>query len=83
MDPRVTGQVTFLSHAPMSPEAFYEAFLATLAVHGFVAFKAGEVIKILPDANARVHPATAEGGDRIATRSWRSRTSARPNLCRF
>lgn len=70
VDPRVTGQVTFLSHAPMSPEAFYEAFLATLAVHGFVAFEAGEVIKILPDANARVHPAAAEGegGDRIATR---------------
>ena len=70
VDPRVTGQVTFLSHAPMPPEAFYEAFLATLAVHGFVAFEAGEIIKILPDANARVHPAVAEGegGDRIATR---------------
>ena len=70
VDPRVTGQVTFLSHSPMSPEAFYEAFLATLAVHGFVAFEAGEFIKILPDANARVHPAVAEGegGDRIATR---------------
>ena len=39
-------------------------------VHGFVAFEAGEIIKILPDANARVHPAAAEGegGDRIATR---------------
>ena len=70
VDPRVTGQVTFLSQAPMPPEAFYEAFLATLAVHGFVAFEAGEIIKILPDANARVHPAVAEGegGDRIATR---------------
>ena len=70
VDPRVTGQVTFLSNSPMSPGAFYEAFLATLAVHGFVAFEAGEVIKIVPDANARVHPAVAggEGGDRIATR---------------
>ena len=70
VDPRVTGQVTFLSLAPMPPEAFYEAFLATLAVLGFVAFEAGEIIKILPDANARVHPAVAEGegGDRIATR---------------
>ena len=70
IDPRVTGQVTFLSNSPMSPEAFYEAFLATLAVHGFVAFEAGDIIKILPDANARVHPAVAEGegGDRIVTR---------------
>ena len=70
VDPRVTGQVTFLSASPMSPEAFYEAFLATLAMHGFVAMEAGEVIKILPDANARVHPAVAEGdgGERIVTR---------------
>ena len=70
VDPRVTGQVTFLSNTPMSPDAFYEAFLATLAVHGFVAFETGDVIKIVPDANARVHPAVAggEGGDRIVTR---------------
>ena len=70
VDPRVTGQVTFLSNSPMSSETFYEAFLATLAVHGFVALEAGEVIKIVPDANARVHPAVAEGegGDRIVTR---------------
>lgn len=70
VDPRVTGQVTFHANAPMSPEAFYEAFLATLAVHGFVAIEAEDVIKIVPDANARVHPAAAdgEGGERIVTR---------------
>ena len=71
VDPRLTGQVTFLSYSPMSPEAFYEAFLATLAVHGFAAMEAGDVIKIVPDANARVHPAVAEGegGDRIVTQT--------------
>src|SRR4030081_2116971 len=53
IDPRVRAQVTMLSSTPMSPAAFYEAFLAILQVHGFIAVQAGEVTKILPDANAR------------------------------
>ena len=56
MDPRVRAQVTMLSSTPMSPPAFYEAFLAILQVHGFIAVPAGDVIKILPDANARQIP---------------------------
>src|SRR4051812_1410771 len=56
IDPRVRAQVTMLSSTPMSPDAFYEAFLSILQVHGFVAVPAGNVIKILPDANARSMP---------------------------
>jgi general secretion pathway protein D len=57
VDPRVRAQVTMLSSTPMSPAAFYEAFLSILQVHGFVAVPSGDVIKILPDANARQVPA--------------------------
>ena len=57
VDPRVRAQVTMLSSTPMSPAAFYEAFLSILQVHGFVAVPAGDVIKIIPDANARQVPA--------------------------
>ena len=57
VDPRVRAQVTMLSSTPMSPAAFYQAFLAILQVHGFVAVPSGQVIKILPDANARQLPA--------------------------
>lgn len=57
IDPRVKAQVTMLSATPMTPDAFYEAFLAILQVHGFVAVPAGKVIKIIPDANARQVPA--------------------------
>ena len=53
LDPRVTGKVTLLSATPMSPDAFYEAFLSILQVHGYVAIKSGDLIKILPDATAR------------------------------
>ena len=60
LDPRVKAEVTMLSSVPMSPDAFYEAFLSILSVYGFVAVPAGDVIKILPDANARQVPG-AEG----------------------
>ena len=40
----------------MSSEAFYEAFLSLLQVHGFVAVPSGEIIKIVPDASSRQYP---------------------------
>src|SRR6202000_2479110 len=52
VDPRVRAQVTMISSTPMSPAAFYDAYLAILQVHGFIAVPAGEITKILPDANA-------------------------------
>src|SRR6202042_73349 len=57
VDPRVRAQVTMLSSTPMTPPQFYEAFLAILQVHGFVAVPAGNVTKIIPDANMRQSPA--------------------------
>jgi len=56
IEPRVRAQVTMFSSTPMSPDAFYEAFLSILQVHGFVALPAGDVIKIVPDAAARTMP---------------------------
>jgi general secretion pathway protein D len=56
----------------MSPEAFYEAFLSILQVHGFVAVTTGDLIKIVPDATARqyagpIGTAGAQGADDIVT----------------
>jgi general secretion pathway protein D len=55
----------------LSADAFYEAFLSILQVHGYVAVPAGDIIKIIPDASARQHPgllSTADaGGDDIVT----------------
>jgi general secretion pathway protein D len=56
IDPRVRAQVTMLSSTAMSPAAFYEAFLSILQVYGFIAVPAGNVVKILPDTNARQIP---------------------------
>jgi general secretion pathway protein D len=68
VDPRVRAQVTMLSSTPMNAGAFYEAFLAILQVHGFVAVPSGNVIKILPDANARQMPAN-DLPDRVSATS--------------
>ncbi|HET7202098.1 MAG TPA: secretin N-terminal domain-containing protein, partial [Steroidobacteraceae bacterium] len=73
VDPRVKAQVTMLSQTPMTPNAFYEAFLSILQVHGFVAVPAGDTVKILPDANARQVPGNdlpsrvSAGSDEIVT----------------
>ena len=56
VDPRVRAQVTMLSSTPMTPDQFYEAFLALLQVHGFVAAPSGDLLKIIPDANSRTMP---------------------------
>ncbi|MBT7276496.1 MAG: type II secretion system secretin GspD [Woeseiaceae bacterium] len=56
IDPRVRAEVTLLSSTPMSTDAFYEAFLSLLQVHGFVAVQAGEIIKIVPDSSSRQYP---------------------------
>src|SRR5258706_3241226 len=56
IDPGVNAKVTMLSATPMSPGAFYEAFLAVLQVYGYVAVPAGKVIKIIPNTDARQLP---------------------------
>ena len=56
LDPHVHAQVTMVSSTPLSPNAFYETFLAILQVYGYIAVPAGAIVKILPDANARTMP---------------------------
>jgi general secretion pathway protein D len=63
IDPRVNAKVTMLSATPMSPAAFYEAFLSVLQVYGYVAVPAGKVIKIVPNTDARQLPSIDLPGD--------------------
>jgi len=73
IDPRVSGaKVTMISSTPMSPEAFYEAFLSVLEVHQFAAVTSGDIIKIIPQATARQYAGPigtrgAKGPDDIVT----------------
>ncbi|NOR41590.1 MAG: type II secretion system secretin GspD, partial [Gammaproteobacteria bacterium] len=53
IDPRVKGKVTVISSRPMNNDEVYQVFLSILKVHGFAAVPSGEVIKIVPDVNAK------------------------------
>ena len=53
IDPRVKGKVTVISTRPMDSDEVYQVFLSILKVHGFAAVPSGEVIKIVPDVNAK------------------------------
>jgi general secretion pathway protein D len=53
VDPRVKGKVTVISSRPMNNDEVYQVFLSILKVHGFAAVPSGEVIKIVPDVNAK------------------------------
>jgi general secretion pathway protein D len=68
VDPRVRAQVTMLSTTPMSPDAFYEAFLSILQVYDYIAVPSGDVIKILPSLNARQVPSN-DLPDRVSSTS--------------
>ena len=71
IDPRVRQEVTMISSTPMTPDAFYEAFLSILQVHNYAAVPSGDVIKIVPDASVRQFPtylSTSDtAGDDIVT----------------
>ncbi|MGC9456364.1 MAG: type II secretion system secretin GspD [Halothiobacillaceae bacterium] len=53
VDPRVKARVNMISAQPMAPDRLYEVFLSILQVHGFTAIPAGEVVKIIPEVNAK------------------------------
>jgi general secretion pathway protein D len=71
VDPRVNFKVTMLSSTPMSPGAFYEAFLSILQVNSTVAMENGDIVKIVPDASARQYPGpvstTSAASDDVVT----------------
>ncbi len=56
IDPRVKGKVTVVSARPMNAEDLYQVFLSILQVHGYSAVPVGEVIKVVPDVNAKQGP---------------------------
>jgi len=74
IDPRVKGKVTVVSSRPMDSDEVYQVFLSILKVHGFAAVPSGEVIKIVPDVNAKQDgiPTANDGkpgrGDEMVTR---------------
>ncbi|WP_156804275.1 type II secretion system secretin GspD [Rhodanobacter fulvus] len=55
LDPRVKGTVNIISAQPVARTAVYDVFLSALRLQGFTAVEDHNLVKILPEANAKLH----------------------------
>ncbi|MBA3537793.1 MAG: GspD family T2SS secretin variant LspD [Tatlockia sp.] len=53
IDPRVQGKISITSSTPMSDKELYQVFLSMLQVSGYAAVPSGNVIKIVPNIEAK------------------------------
>lgn len=53
IDPRVQGKISIVSTTPMSDKELYQVFLSMLQVSGYAAIPSGDVIKIVPNIDAK------------------------------
>ncbi len=73
VDPRVKGKVTVITHHAMSRDEVYQVFISLLKVHGFATIPGTNVIKIVPEVNAKQDSiqttthATRKDGDQMVT----------------
>lgn len=84
IDPRVTGKVTILSKTPLRKESVYDVLLDVLRTHGAVAIEQGDVIKIVPIAEAKQNTASTTkaipGGGEQITRVVKIKNISAPQL---
>ncbi|MBA2652066.1 MAG: type II protein secretion LspD, partial [Tatlockia sp.] len=53
VDPRVQGKISIISSTAMSDKELYQVFLSMLQVSGYAAIPSGDVIKIVPNIDAK------------------------------
>ncbi|MBC7717598.1 MAG: type II secretion system secretin GspD [Pseudorhodobacter sp.] len=63
VDPRVKGTMTLYSEEPLSPRDAYLNFLAALRGLGFSVVEVGGLLKVVPEAEAKVQAGTVAIGD--------------------
>jgi general secretion pathway protein D len=75
LDPRVKGTINIVSARPMARELVYEVFLSALRLQGYAAVEDRGLVKIVPEADAKLHQGRTVGagehprsaGDQIQT----------------
>jgi len=76
IDPRVKGTINIVSARPMPRALVYEVFLSALRLQGFAAVEDRGMVKLVPEAEAKLHPGRTIGprepasgvGDQMQTR---------------
>lgn len=56
IDPKVRGPVKLINNRPLTADELYSMFLSVLDVHGFTAIESGNVVRIVPNRDARSLP---------------------------
>ena len=71
LDPRIKGQVSVISQAPLSLTEVYQLFLSVMSTHGYSVLTEGEQARIVPNAEAKTEnnaDSTLTGADALETR---------------
>ncbi|MCY1288085.1 Type II secretion system protein D [compost metagenome] len=69
VDPRVKGQVSVVSKAPLGLNEVYQLFLSVMATHGFTVVTQGDQARIIPNAEAKAEAGSSRSGaERLETR---------------
>ena len=86
VDPRVKGTITLYSDQPMSTRAAYQNFLAALRGQGFSVVDVAGLLKIVPEAEAKLQTGTVDvgavrrSGDQVLTQIFRLQNESANNL---
>jgi general secretion pathway protein D len=66
VDPRVKGTINLSTDHPVSPTAAYDQFLATLRLSGFTVVDSAGLLKVVPEADAKLQGSTVSVGPPMA-----------------
>ncbi len=86
VDPRVKGQITLYSEQPLTPREAYFNFLAALRGLGFTVVEVAGLLKVVPEAEAKLQTGTvsvggvSRSGDQIITQIFRLQHESANNL---
>ena len=66
VDPRVKGTINLSTDRPVSPTVAYNQFLAALRLSGFTVVESGGLLKLVPEADAKLQGGTVSAGAPLA-----------------
>ncbi|MEO5670222.1 MAG: type II secretion system secretin GspD [Ramlibacter sp.] len=62
VDPRIKGTMNLSTDRPVAPAAAYNQFLATLRLSGYAVVESGGLLKVVPEADAKLQGGTVTVG---------------------
>lgn len=86
VDPRVKGTINLSTDRPVAPSAAFNQFTATLRLSGFTVVDVGGLLKVVPEADAKLQGgavtvgAPTAGGSQIVTQIFRLNYETAANM---